>query len=265
MTTGYLLLGAGLIIFCHMMIWFFVATWRENNGLADVAWGLNATVAALSLFLILRNLELPVLLVLSMVVVWSARLVVHIGVRSFKSSEDPRYASWRQEWERVGGPFWVITRSAVQIFLLQGVLSWISIMPLAWVLVAESVVWQIFAIGALLWCVGIVFEGVGDAQLTRFLSDSKNKGRLMTSGLWSYTRHPNYFGEATLWWGIWIMALALGAPAWTVLSPILITVLVRFVSGVPMTEERLKKKEGWAVYALKTSPFFPRPPRGRNT
>jgi steroid 5-alpha reductase family enzyme len=115
----------------------------------------------------------------------------------------------------------------------------------------------LYGVGVLVFAVGFAFEAVGDAQLRAFVRDPANKGKIMTAGLWKYTRHPNYFGEATLWWGIFIIAMSCGVNPVAVVSPITITLLLLFVSGVPLLEKTMKNRNGYAEYAQKTSLFFP--------
>ena len=122
---------------------------------------------------------------------------------------------------------------------------------------------SLFIIGLLIWLIGFFFESVGDKQLKDFLSDSSNKGRIMNQGLWRYTRHPNYFGEATMWWGIFLIALSGNVPVWAIICPVTITVLLLFVSGVPLLEKSMKKVPGYKEYAEITSIFFPLPPKKR--
>ncbi len=117
-------------------------------------------------------------------------------------------------------------------------------------------------VGILLWMIGFAFESIGDKQLKEFKANPKNKGKLMTKGLWSLTRHPNYFGEATQWWGIYLISISILDNWWLIFSPIVITVLVRFVSGVPLLEKKYEGRKDWEDYKQKTSVFFPMPAKG---
>ncbi len=154
-------------------------------------------------------------------------------------------------------------RSYFQLFMFQAVMM--LLISLAFIYanslgVITSV--PLFVIGIVVWITGFLFEAIGDSQLKSFVSDISNKGRLINTGLWKYTRHPNYFGEATLWWGIFIIAISYGAPWFTIISPITITILVRYVSGVPMLEKNLRKRDGYEEYVKSTSIFIPWFPKG---
>jgi steroid 5-alpha reductase family enzyme len=195
------------------------------------------------------------------VAIWGLRLSLHILRRNWGQDEDYRYREWR---ERAGARFrWT---SFFQVFLLQGVLLWLISAPL---LAAQSYdspdnFTAVDILGALVWGVGFYFEAVGDWQLARFKSDPANKGKVMRTGLWRYTRHPNYFGDATVWWGLFIIAAATGSGAWTIFSPILMTFLLLRVSGVALLERKqAETKPEYREYIESTSAFLPWFPRVR--
>jgi len=185
--------------------------------------------------------------------IWGVRLTLHIGIRNWGKSEDIRYAKWRVDH---GSRWWWF--SFFQVFLLQGVLMWIISTPLIAAQTSgfPTTLTPLDLIGASFWTVGFLFETFGDLQLTRFKSEPANKGKLLTTGLWKYTRHPNYFGDAVQWWGFYIIALAAGA-WWSVFSPIFMTWLLMRVSGVAMLERTMKHKPGYENYMHKTNAFFP--------
>jgi steroid 5-alpha reductase family enzyme len=192
--------------------------------------------------------------------VWGLRLSYHIMRRNLGKPEDFRYANWRKAWGK-----WVIPRAFVQVYLLQGLFMFLVSLPITLTGLASAagvLRAPLLVIGAALWLLGFIFETVGDHQLTLFLAQPGNRGQLMTSGLWSYTRHPNYFGEAVMWWGIFIVAIGGGASLLAVLSPIVITYLLRYVSGVPLLEKSMSRKPGFDEYARRTSVFVPRPQKG---
>ena len=116
-------------------------------------------------------------------------------------------------------------------------------------------------IGSTVWWVGFLFESIGDWQLTKFIGNKKNKGKVMTTGLWKYTRHPNYFGEVTMWWGLWLIVAPLNGGITAIISPLTITFLLLKVSGIPMLEKKYEKKKAFQAYKKKTSAFFPLPPK----
>jgi steroid 5-alpha reductase family enzyme len=191
-----------------------------------------------------------------LVTVWGLRLGFHITRRNWGHGEDPRYRAMR---DARGPGFWWI--SWFTVFLLQALLAWVIAMPLFAAARAReggSAAWV--ALGSLCWAAGFLFEAVGDAQLARFKADPANRGSVMDTGLWRYTRHPNYFGDALLWWGYFGFAAAVGA-WWTAVGPALMTFLLMRVSGVALLEKTLRDtKPAYRDYVRRTSPFIPRPP-----
>lgn len=198
------------------------------------------------------------LITLAAVGLWAGRLAWHIGRRNLgvKREEDVRYAAWRAKH---GGRWW--WRSLFQVFLLQGVIAWVVALPVM-IAVSEpsSGMGVLDVVGAAVFLLGLGTEAVADRQLARHIADPANKGRLLDSGLWRYSRHPNYFGEALLWWGLGILGAAAGA-WWSLAGPLVITLFLRFGSGVPLTERRQSPKPGWDEYAARTNAFVPWPPR----
>jgi steroid 5-alpha reductase family enzyme len=191
-----------------------------------------------------------------LVTIWGLRLSFHIFTRNKGKPEDFRYAKWRQD---IGLHWWWI--SYFQVFLLQGFLMWIVSLPLQGALSysnSTTITW-LDALGVLIWLTGFLFESIGDCQLAKFKSDPSNKGKLLSTGLWRYSRHPNYFGDAAQWWGFYLFALAAGA-WWTIISPILMTFLLLRVSGVILLEKTLSARTGYEDYMKSTSSFFPFPP-----
>ena len=197
----------------------------------------------------------------ALVSVWGLRLALHIYRRNRGKGEDFRYRQWREE---AGASWW--WHSYLRVFLLQGVIMWIVAAPVAMTVgtAGQAGLGWLDAAAVLVWVVGFAFEAVGDWQLTRFKADPANKGRLMTGGLWRYTRHPNYFGEIVLWVGILIIALpVLQGWQWVALiSPVFVTLLLTRVSGVPLLEKKADKKWGGQVdyetYKMNTPVLIPR-------
>lgn len=199
-------------------------------------------------------------LVLALVTLWGARLAWHIGSRNAGHGEDPRYAAMRA---RAGGHFW--WSSALSVFALQALLMGLVALPL-WAATRPGAPRGFAPLDALAlaaWACGFLFEVVGDAQLARFKRDPANRGRVMDRGLWAWTRHPNYFGDALLWWGFGLFGLATPGASWTLVGPALMTFLLVRVSGVAMLERSMASRPGWAEYTARTSAFFPWPPRRR--
>jgi steroid 5-alpha reductase family enzyme len=199
-------------------------------------------------------------LLLAIVTLWGLRLSLYILWRNWGKPEDFRYAKWRAE---SGGRWW--WKSFFQVFLLQGLLLWIVSAPLLAAQLgpdAKSLTW-LDGIALGVWLIGFFFESVGDFQLARFRADPTKKGTVLRSGVWHYTRHPNYFGDAAQWWGYFLLALAAGG-WWTIFSPLLMTTLLLRVSGVTLLEQTLKdSKPGYREYVESTSAFIPWFPRNR--
>lgn len=248
--------GSALLILVYATGWFVVAVRAGRNDVADVAWGLGYVL--LCGYLVLTQ---PVdgrdLLVYSLVTVWGLRLSAHIHVRNRGKEEDFRYRRWREEW----GPR-ALLRSYLQVFLLQGGLLLVIAAPLyATALSAGPGPGPLAWAGAGVWAGGFLFEAVADWQLLRYKRDPDREGRIMTGGLWRYTRHPNYFGEVALWWGIYLAVLPVDGGLWALASPLTLTVLILFVSGIPMLEEKYRGDPEFEAYRERTSVFFPLPPR----
>ncbi len=255
MTRIYLVVTGAVLL--YMTGWFIVSQVRGRNDIADVAWGLGFILAALVSLVAAGEYSARGLLVTVLVIFWGMRLALHIHLRNRGKGEDPRYRKWREEWGR-----WFVLRSFLQVFMLQGVLLVLVAAPVVFVNASPAAPFiALDALGALVWLVGFVFEAAGDLQLARFLRDPANRGKLMTGGLWRYSRHPNYFGEVTLWWGIWLIAAAVPRGWMTVIGPLAITFLILKVSGVPMLEERYEGRADFQEYKRCTSAFFPLPPR----
>lgn len=255
MTTVFLITMASILV--YMTGWFIAARIRGRNDIADVAWGLGFILAAAVSLLAGGIYPLRGLLVSGLVLVWGIRLALHIHSRNRGRGEDPRYRKWREEWGK-----WFVLRSFFQVFMLQGVLLVVVVMPVIFVnqATAAPLGW-LDLLGLVIWLSGFYFEAVGDWQLLQFIRNPANKGKLMTSGLWRYTRHPNYFGEVTLWWGLWLMVLALPGGWLTVIGPLTITFLILKVSGIPMLEKHYEERADFQEYKRRTSAFFPRPPK----
>lgn len=243
-------LDAALLIWIYMTAFFVLALIRRDNGLADIGWGLGFTLVAWWL-----HGQFPYdwsLLPTILVSLWGIRLALHIGVRNArKSGEDWRYAKWRRDWGR-----WFIPRSYLQVFMLQGALMWIISTLFMHRPAADGIDWYQW-LGVGIWAVGFTWEAVSDWQLMRFKANPANKGKIMTEGLWRLSRHPNYFGEIVLWWGLWLVLLPNG-PWWLgLISPITVTWLLTRVSGVPMLEGKYKDNPEYQAYVERTPALFP--------
>jgi len=248
-----------LVVFGYMTCWFFISLILKRNDVADIAWGIGFIIASLvPLFLYGVNIDRG-LFVTILVILWGGRLSLHIFKRNIRKSEDARYALWRVEWGK-----WFVLRSYLQVFLLQGVLLMCIVLPVLIINTYRGGAITIFdLIGILVWVVGFFFESKGDSQLKTFLSNPNNKGKVLDTGLWKYTRHPNYFGEVTQWWGLWIIALSVPYGFLGILGPITITFLILKVSGIPMLERRMMENPLFNEYRKRTSVFFPMPQKNK--
>lgn len=240
-----------IIIIIYFTLWYILAAIKKNAGLVDIGWGLGFVIIAFIGFV--QNINLHTIIIFIIVAIWGLRLSIHIFKRNYGKDEDFRYANFRKEW---GKNYYL--RSYFQLFLFQALLTFVISLAFLYAYIGENIKSPvIFIIGIIIWIIGFIFESVGDKQLKKFISDPNNKGKIINVGLWNYTRHPNYFGEATMWWGIYVISIACGAPWLTIISPITITVMVRFVSGVPMLEKNLKKRVGFEEYIKTTNTFIP--------
>lgn len=249
------LVVTGYATFLLFISTFLLGVLIRNNGIVDVIWGTGFVVIAYLSYLLSGSADRSAL-ILSLVAIWGFRLALHIFSRNFNRGEDFRYANWRKQW----GGGWVI-RSFVQIYLLQWLLMQLVSLPIVLSANATRALGLLDWVGLLVFALGFFFEVVGDAQLTSFIRNKKNKGKLMTTGLWAYTRHPNYFGEATLWWGIALIAYSGTTNPSVFLGPLIINFLLIFVSGVPLLEQKYKGRADWTAYTKRTSIFIPLPPR----
>jgi steroid 5-alpha reductase family enzyme len=250
-------LTLALVLFGYMNLWFVFSLVKKRNDVADVAWGPGFVVVAWASFFIASNFGIRGLLVNTLVSVWGLRLAWHIHSRNKGKTEDYRYLAWRKEWGK-----WFYLRSYVQVYLLQGFLLYLIALPILVVNASFSAsLGFLDALGVLVWIIGFAFEVVGDAELAQFIKDPVNKGKLMQSGLWAYTRHPNYFGEVTLWWGIWLLSFSSPYAWFVIIGPITITFLILKVSGIPMLEKKMAEHPDFAEYERRVSVFLPLPPK----
>jgi steroid 5-alpha reductase family enzyme len=257
--TSSVLLAAALAVAAVMVATWLVSLAVRDASIVDLVWGAGfAVVAAVSAVVGDGPASRRVLLAV-LVGVWGLRLSAYLARRNLGHGEDFRYVKMRRHW---GDRFWWV--SFFQVFLLQGVLMWVVSLPvqLAAASLRPAGLGPLAWVGVAVWAVGLFFEAVGDAQLARFKADPASKGQVMDRGLWRYTRHPNYFGDCCLWWGIFLVAAETGAARWGVVGPIVMTILLLRVSGVALLEKDIgSRRPGYADYVRRTSAFFPRPPR----
>ena len=222
----------------------------------DITWGLVFVAIAWVCFAAAPGTR-PLLLAV-LVTVWGGRLALHIGRRSLGAGEDPRY----ERLLSAAPPGRRFAYAVRKVFLVQGLAAYVVSLPLQVAAAAdpEPLGW-VAALGVGVFAVGLGFEAVGDAQLARFKADPANKGRIMDRGLWAWTRHPNYFGDSAVWWGLWIVAAEAWPGVLTVPSPAIMTWFLAFATGARLLESEMAKRPGYADYMRRTSMFLPMPPR----
>jgi steroid 5-alpha reductase family enzyme len=232
---------------------FLLALALKDNSIVDIAYGLAFISVAVWIAQQWWTGHPRQILLLILIASWGLRLAVHLMVRKRGKGEDFRYRAWREQWGR-----YFVLRSYVQIYLLQGAVILVVASPfIASIATPGRPLGTLDLIGVSVWLTGMYFETIGDWQLLRFKRNPANKGRVITTGLWRYTRHPNYFGEATLWWGIYFVALGSPGTWWTFVSPLTIDFLLLKVSGIPMLEKRYEGDPEFEEYRRRTSAFFP--------
>ncbi len=255
-----ILAASALALWAAMTVLWLVALVRRDVSIIDAFWGPGfALVAAVAIALTPSPTAHAVLLGI-MTALWAGRLGLHLLRRNLRHGEDRRYRAMRE----AGGPGWT-RRAYVTVFLLQGALIWLISLTLQVGIAlspADALGHPLTWAGTALFLFGFVFEAVADAQMWRFRHDPGNAGQVMDRGLWRYSRHPNYFGEACVWWGLWLAACPSPWAAATICGPLLVTVLLTRVSGVPMAERNMREtKPDYLAYAERTSSFIPWPPR----
>ncbi|MGI9233936.1 MAG: DUF1295 domain-containing protein [Woeseiaceae bacterium] len=247
--TLAILLGTAVVAWTVSLV-------TNDVSFVDSLWSIFFLVAAIVFAFNADELGPRSMTVLALVAIWSIRLSLHITVRNWGEDEDYRYQLIREN-NSPGFAF----KSLYIVFGLQAVLAWIIATPLYPAIASNLSLGVIDAVAIGLWIVGFLFETVGDYQLAAFKADPSNKGRVLETGLWRYTRHPNYFGEFCIWWAFWLFALATGA-WWTVFAPLLISLLLLKVSGVAMLERTISdRRPKYAEYIQRTNAFFPGPRR----
>ena len=252
-TLSDIILVVVAAVLFYMIAWFVLALILKRRDVVDSAWGLGFLVIALTAYSQRNNKSSIALVVLLLVAVWGIRLFVHITSRNWGKPEDYRYT----QLGSLGSPkMWL--RVFYSIFLLQGALMVIISAPVIAIMYSSRVpIHQVIILGITIWVFGILFEALSDYQLKRFIA-TKKKGQVMQTGLWRYSRHPNYFGEVTSWWGASIVAVAYGQ-WWALIGALTITILIIKISGIPLLEKRYADNPEFQAYAKRTSIFFPLP------
>lgn len=250
-------LNSGLVILGLVIALWLLSLAHKNSGIVDIFWGMGfVLIFWFGALLVPGNMAARTVLLGMIVTIWGLRLSLYIYRRNHGKPEDFRYAKWRQE---AGAAWW--WRSFFKVFILQGMLMWMIAMPLLAAQTGSASKPALTCydfIAVIIWLTGFAFEAGGDHQLARFKADPANNGKLLTTGFWRTTRHPNYWGDAVQWWAFYLLSLISGA-WWTIFSPISMTLLLRNVSGVVLLEKTLKDtKPGYAEYIANTPAFMPR-------
>jgi steroid 5-alpha reductase family enzyme len=255
---GLFVLALGAALCMTTLVWVLSLV-KRDAGIIDIFWRLGFVLVAWLAFFNTDGFQQRKILVVALVTLWGVRLATHIFVRSLGKGEDYRYREMR---DKRPGIFWIW--SLFGVFWLQAVILWFVSAP---ILVSqyggqpERLTW-LDGVGAVVFLTGFLFESIGDWQLARFKSVPANTGKVMNTGLWRYTRHPNYFGDALVWWGLFLIALSVPGSWWTVASPMVMTFLLMKVSGVALLEKSMaEKKPAYRDYILRTNAFFPGRPR----
>lgn len=253
----YAFFTASIIIWLYMTILSIFAHIKHDNSIVDIGWGIGFILITLTILTQRSSFSIIHFLITGMICIWGIRLSTHIFLRHRGKPEDYRYATMRNSWKSY--PF---LHAYTKIFILQGVIMLMIASSIIVILTAQSSPdLTITFIGIILWSVGFYFEAVGDYQLKQFIHDSKNSGRIMKTGLWKYTRHPNYFGELLMWWSLWVIASTLPFGIFAIISPLLLTYLLLYVSGIPLLEKPFENNSEFKEYKKQTNaliPWFPK-------
>lgn len=251
-------LVSAILILIYFTVIFVVAQILKNNSIVDSFWGPGFFIVAAYTFLIAKNQGTRTLILTALVTIWAFRLFVYITLRNWNKPEDYRYINMRKRW----GNSFPMLKAFINVFLLQAIINYIVALPIIVTNTSSNQNMSILNyLGVLLWIVGFAFEVIGDSQLKAFKANKENKGKLMTEGVWKYTRHPNYFGEAAMWWGIFLISVSGIGDSLFIISPVLMTLLLLFVSGVPLLEKKYAGREDFEAYARRTNKFFPGIPK----
>ncbi len=247
---------AAALVAIYATSWYGIALLKKRNDVADIAWGMGYILICIYLFITQPHASISLLLYL-LVVCWGLRLSLHIYFRNKNKTEDFRYRQWRQDWGKTF--YW---RTYLQVFLLQGVILLIIISPVLFTAVQGSNDWTVSTfIGIACWLTGFYFQSVADYQLSVFVKNRSSNSEIMQTGLWKYSRHPNYFGELLMWWGIFIIIIPMPGSIYFIISPLTISFLLLYVSGIPLLEKKYDGNSAFQSYKKRTSALIPMPPK----
>lgn len=247
-----------IVLFAYFFIVFIIGQILKNNSIVDIAWGLGYVIGALYTFFRGNTFMQKSTFITIAIVIWGLRLTYHIGKRNIGKPEDYRYVEMRKKW----GDSFPKVKAFFKVYMVQFVIMFIVSLPVTF---GNSTEFQSFRwfnyIGIICWATGLFFESVGDFQLKTFKKDPLNKGKLMDKGLWSLTRHPNYFGDSMMWIGVFFMAVSGWSSIWIVAGPALMTYFLVFVSGVKLLEKKYEGRQDYEAYKKRTNSFIPGLPK----
>lgn len=251
------IIGVVALVWLYFSILFVVAQILKNNSIVDIGWGFGYVLISLYTIiyaLIEGNFSLVIGAVTGAIILWGLRLFLYIGIRNFKKPEDYRYVAMRKKWNNKH----VYLKAYFHVFMLQAMFMLIIASPIYVAYFNKIDVNSIWIfIGLAIFAVGFFFEAVGDFQLKQFVKTRTDRNKIMQTGLWKFTRHPNYFGETVMWWAFWVMVVATSWGLVAIISPLMITWLLLFVSGIPLLEEKYRDNPEFIAYKARTSAFFP--------
>lgn len=247
--VGINLLALFILLVLYLVIMLFITQFKGDTSIANFTWGGGVMFVALYTFFMMSSLLVPQVLITSMIVLWAARLSIYMYSRY--TGKDPRFAAWK--WQG-------LKALCINTLWIAGQAVMIAVM--GYPVFKANITYNaelayLNVVGIFVWIMGFVFESISDYQLFIFMKDQRNKGHVMQSGLWKYSRHPNYFGEVLMWWGIFLLVVTLPGGWTTVIAPATITVLLLFVTGIPMIEKVLARNPEYADYKKRTSIFIP--------
>jgi steroid 5-alpha reductase family enzyme len=231
------LITSALLIWFYMTAWYGWSIYKKRNDVADTAWGLGFIFV--TIFNFIYNPSSKLLVSLILISIWGIRLAIHIYQRNKNIKEDSRYEVFKSS------PYF-------KVFITQGFFMWLICFP---VISSVSSLKLFNLFGIIIWLIGFYFESTADSQLKEFISNPVNKGKILQTGLWALSRHPNYFGEITMWWGIWLLNLS--SNFWTIIGPLTITLLIWKVSGVPLLEKKYEGNQDYDNYKKRVPVLIP--------
>ena len=257
MTLPQVFLLNAAVISAVMLITWLISLVRRDVSIIDIVWGLGFVAVAWATFCVSATQDASRMLLPVLVSLWGIRLGVYLGARNHGQPEDYRYRQMRERW---GRRFPAV--SLVTVFALQGAVMWLVSLPVQVGISHSETSWSLLTLpGTLMFLLGLSFETIGDWQLAAFRRQRKDSSEVLDTGLWRYTRHPNYFGDFLVWWGLFLVSFSQTGIWWTAVSPALMSVFLMKISGVTLLEKSLKKnKPAYTAYASRTSSFFPWPP-----